>query len=140
MCTNVLVIVDMQTTYPAAGVPELCRRIEAAARAHDGPLVAVNFDEAGASTVDLPEGTPTVWKGQNDGGSELYAFMVGAGLNRRDVRITLAGVNTAACVYNTACGLSKRLSEEEGVTRPVRIDLDLCGDANHRVLFVSGGG
>ena len=124
----VLAIVDMQTDYPAARDKALIQSIETAADSHPGPLVQVMYEGAGESTVELGVDVPRIWKQQNEGGDELYAWLLGAHLITRDIHIAVCGVNLWACVRETAAGILQRLSEEQGLTGTVSIIQDLCGD------------
>jgi hypothetical protein len=139
---KVLAVIDMQAAYPAAQSPNLIQRIEAAARAHHSEgwhIVRVNYDGSGADTVNLPLDTRTVWKQQDNGGDELYAYLVGAGLISRDLQVDICGVNLCACVYRTAAGLGERLYIEHAICDAVRIRNFLCGDGSKfRVRFVGG--
>ncbi len=135
---HVLVVVDMQVDYAPARDKDLQARIEAAADAHLGPVVKVQYDDAGESTVELGLDIQTLWRDKNDAGDELYAWLLGAHLMTRDLKVAVCGVNLGACVRDTAVGLWHRLANEQGLTGCVSIVQGLCGDESGRVRFVQG--
>lgn len=140
---NILVIVDMQHRFPAARDRELIDRAEAALASVGSSssryerAVVLCYDESGMHTIRFPRGTTDVlWKRGDDGGDEVYAYLVGAGLIDRDLHVFIGGVNTSACVYKTACGVGNRLAEEHGMSDNVTILRDLCGDSGpYRLRF-----
>jgi len=135
---HVLVVVDMQVDYAPARDKDLQARIEAAADAHLGPVIKVQYDGAGEPTVELGLDIQTIWRDKNDAGDELYAWLLGAHLMTRDLKVAVCGVNLGACVRDTAVGLWHRLANEQGLTGCVSIVQGLCGDESGRVQFVPG--
>lgn len=132
---NVLVIVDMQHRFPAARDLDLVARIEAAlavvgsgSSPYDRAVILC-YDDSGMHTVRFPHtSVPVVWKKEDDGGDVLYAYLVGANLIDRELRVFIGGCNVGACVYRTACGVGNRLAEEHGITNAVTILRELSGD------------
>lgn len=136
--STVLVIVDMQHMYNAARDAELILRVEKALRRELPPCpdvaVLICNDGSGQLTVHRPSGVPVVWKNESDGGTYLYAFLLGMGVINRELRVLIGGVNMSQCVYRTATGLAARLAEEHGLTDNVTIVRDLCGDGEQYVV------
>ena len=136
--SEVLLIVDMQSSYVASQREDLrfgVGREASEVVARGGKVLAINFDGGGTSTVSLPD-AETIWKDRNEGGNEVYAWLVGAGLVSRDLRVRVCGVNLCACVYQTAQTLAWRLYEEHGYRDAVSIVVSLCGDeAKYRIGF-----
>jgi hypothetical protein len=130
---KILVVVDMQADFNAAQSEDLRRAIRLAAdpvlKFYDH-IVAVNMDNAGSSTIDLPPGTKTLWKCQDDGGEMVYSYLLGAGLISGDMSVVVCGVNLTACVFRTAIGLADRLHREHALSEHVSIDRALCGDGS----------
>lgn len=122
---NVLLIIDMQSGFPGAQDRELQERIEAAAHRFD-LVLQILFDDSGPSTVNV-EGH-VLWKKQQDGADEVYAYLVGVAALDRDLHVWCAGVNLSACVWSTAVSLGLRLRNEHGLTDCVHIVQSLCGD------------
>ena len=87
------------------------------------------------TVVAVCPGTPVLWKDRNDGGNEVYAWLVGAGLVRPGLVVEVCGMNTNACVLDTATGLGERLKNKTGLIGCVRIVLSLCRDDNGTVEF-----
>jgi nicotinamidase-related amidase len=137
----VLVIVDMQISYKAAQDAELIARIERYARRvkkQGGHVVEIAMDGSGHATYSLPFEVPCVMKDQTDGGSILYAYLLGAVPLKDDLRVEFCGVNFSACVYETAKTLADRLSTERALCDHVTIRTDLCGDGERfRVRFAT---
>jgi hypothetical protein len=136
---EVLVVVDMQAAYVAAQDDTLIESIEEEAATvvgQGGRVVAICYDGSGGSTVNLPAGTPTIWKANDCGGDELYAWLIGAGLVSRDLSVRVCGVNLAACVFRTAIGIGERLYGEHALTHHVTIDRELCGDGSKFIVRI----
>lgn len=131
----ILVVVDMQASYSAAQDSALCRGVEKAAAQADH-LIHLQYDNCGHPTVDLSEKCVSLWKDKNDGGNEVYCYLLGAGLIHREMVVHLCGVNMGACVFTTTIGLAQRLFDEHGITNACRIVVDLCGDENNLFRFV----
>jgi len=130
--TEVLVIVDMQVSFTAAQDAGLIAAIEkeaAAVSERGGHVVAISYDQSGMSTVSVP-GAKMLWKNQDDGGTIVYAYLLGAGLICSDLAVRIAGCNLAACVFATACGLGQRLYEEHALCDHVTVATSLCGDGS----------
>lgn len=130
---TVLVVIHMQADYVAAQDVILRASIEAAAKAvalAGGHILAVSFDGNGAPTVQLPEGTRTIWKHEDDGGDLVYAWASGAGLISEATRFVFCGVNLGACVFKTAVGLAWRMHNEDGISDVVTVDDSLCGEGS----------
>lgn len=135
--TDVLVIVDMQAEYPAAHDGELCEEIRVALRRTWKGVVEVRFQNSGGSTLFSRDvSIPVIWKDRNGGGDELYAYLVGANLIERGTTYYFAGVNRAACVEQTACGLAKRLDEVHGITEACSIVWNLTADKNRWLRII----
>jgi hypothetical protein len=89
------------------------------------------------STVKLPDGTKTIWKNENDGGTIVYAYLLGAGLINKETRVSVCGVNLSACVIDTARGIAHRPYEEHALCDHVSVESSLCGDgARFRVRIL----
>lgn len=128
---EVLVVVDMQTNYSAAMREGLRRSIEVEAMAvlgRGGKVVAIMYDGAGDSTVNLPHETPVLWKDTDDGGRIVHGWLLGAGLIDSSLRVRFCGVNTCACVYKTASTCAASLHSDDALNGDVEIALALCGD------------
>lgn len=140
---QVLIIVDMQIGFVAAGSPDLISKIEQEiANKQWADVVAVNTDGYGSSTVELPSKTRILWKREDGGGEQVYSYLLGRGLldvkDGEAPRFVFCGVNASCCVFKTAMGLADRLSFETNLLDSVLIDLRLCGDkARPRVGFLA---
>lgn len=133
---RVLVVVDVQLGIHGAQDPAYLSQLRRAAHTYPGRVLAVCGDGYLSTPADLlPKGTPVIWKDRNDGGSEVYAWLVGAGLVRPGLVVEVCGMNTNACVRDTATGLGGRLKDEAGLANAVRIVLSLCRDDNGMVGF-----
>lgn len=130
---NVLVIVDMQHRYNAARDQDLIARIERELLRCDRYVILCR-DGDGMHTIELPQGAPVIWKTEADGSPAVYAYLCGAGLICRELRVTIGGVNLSQCVYRTAVGLADRIAQEHGITDCVTIALRLCGDGEQFVV------
>lgn len=138
----VLVIVDMQIGYKAAQDADLIERItEFAQSVHNegGYVVELAMDNGGRSSFALPFEIHTVMKDCAEGGTILYAYLLGAGLAHGENHFVLAGVNMSQCVFRTATSLAERLANEKAMCDHVTIRTDLCGDGERfRVRFEQG--
>lgn len=133
---RVLLIVDVQLGLRAAHDPAYIRELASAIATYPGRVVTICGDGFSITPQDmLPPGTPVLWKDRNDGGDEVYAWLVGAGLVRPGLVVEVCGMNTNACVLDTATGLGERLKNKTGLIGCVRIVLSLCRDDNGTVEF-----
>lgn len=140
MAMRVLVVIDMQTRFPAARDSSLVTAVEAAAAAAD-QAVLLGWDGSGGWTVRSGGAIPALWKQEADGGELVYSWLVGAGLIAEDLIVTLCGVNLSHCVFLTARTLAARLCREHQLCDHVVIDLDATGDFDEfRVRFEHGHG
>ena len=134
---RVLLIVDVQLGLRTAHDPAYIRGLANAAVTYPGRVVTICGDGLSIAPQDmLPPGTPVLWKDRNDGGNEVYAWLVGAGLVQPGLVVEVCGMNTNACVLDTATGLGERLKNKTGLIGCVRIVLSLCRDDNGTVGFV----
>jgi hypothetical protein len=77
-----LVVVDMQETYPAATDARLVARMNkgiAARIAKGWHVVFLNYHKAGDLTVTRPLGCALIWKNDDDGCHSILSYIAGCG-------------------------------------------------------------
>lgn len=109
-----LVIVDVQTMFPAAAKRKVRRAIIQeieAAKAAQCPVIVVEFEASGVTYKNIRDALSDyprkarVLKDKDDGSEEVHAVLPKLSLNRK---VRLCGVNTDACVLATAQGLKRK--------------------------------
>lgn len=126
---SVLVVVDMQRSFPAANCRSTQARVRRLVRSHRGPVVLVEFADSGPTLPGIERACKCRYsfircvKNLNDGGAHVASALLNEGLGRHS-RFVVCGVNTGYCVTETANGILRNLPRSR-----VEIDFRGCRDA-----------